>query len=394
MRILTRYILTELLTAFLVVLASLTVFIFLCLVGKEAVENGLGLGPILRMLPYMLPQAMQFAVPGALLLASTSVYGRVSSCNEIVAVKSLGITPMIMIWPTIALACLISLGAVVLNDVAVSWGRGGVERVILESLEEIAYGRLQSTHSFSTDRLKVNIRRLQGRRLIRPYIQFSAVDGRAPSLITAESAELRADAANGAVSIKLFNADGNLSGWSISHPGEFERSFSMEEFTGRNRGDRHPTSYALSELGKAKADQVVYIARLHRDMATDSAASLLFGQMADLSQAQWTPRENEVAAAERTRHRLYTEPYRRWANGFSCLGFALIGAPMAIRRRHGEFWGSFFACFLPILIVYYPMLVGCLSWAKNGVMPPQVVWLGNLVLAAWGAWLLRRVIRF
>jgi lipopolysaccharide export system permease protein len=130
-----------------------------------------------------------------------------------------------MIWPTIALACLISLGAVVLNDVAVSWGRGGVERVILESLEEIAYGRLQSTHSFSTDRLKVNIRRLQGRRLIRPYIQFSAVDGRAPSLITAESAELRADAANGAVSIKLFNADGNLSGWSISHPGEFERSF-------------------------------------------------------------------------------------------------------------------------------------------------------------------------
>jgi lipopolysaccharide export system permease protein len=93
-------------------------------------------------------------------------------------------------------------------------------------------------------------------------------------------------------------------------------------------------------------------------------------------------------------HRLKTEPYRRWANGFSCLGFALIGAPMAIRRRHGEFWGSFFVCFLPILLVYYPMLVGCVDWAKDGVIPPATVWLGNFVLAAWGVWLLRRVIRF
>ena len=32
----------------------------------------------------------------------------------------------------------------VLNDIAVSWGHDGVERVVLESLEEIAYGRLRT----------------------------------------------------------------------------------------------------------------------------------------------------------------------------------------------------------------------------------------------------------
>ena len=67
---------------------------------------------------------------------------------------------------------------------------------------------------------------------------------------------------------------------------------------------------------------------------------------------------------------------------------------MAIRRRQGEFWGSFFACFLPILLVYYPMLVGCVDQAKDGAFPPQAVWLGNGVLALWGVWLLRRVVRF
>jgi lipopolysaccharide export system permease protein len=394
MRVLTRYILFELISAFAVILSSMTVFIFLGLVGKEAVENGLGLGPILRMLPYMLPQAMQFAVPGALLLATTSVYGRVASSNEIVAIKSLGITPMVMIWPTITLSCIVSFAAVVLNDVAVSWGRGGVDRVILESLEEIAYGRLRATHSFSTDRLSVHVKRLEGRKLIRPTIQISSSDGRPPSLITAETAELRAQPATGSVSIKLFNIDGNLDGWAISHPGDFEQSFSMEEFTGRDRGSRHPTSYALSELSAAKTEQTKQIARLHGEMATDAGAALLFGRMGELSQAQWQAREQNVASAQRTRHRLFTEPYRRWANGFSCLGFALIGAPMAIRRRHGEFWGSFFACFLPILLVYYPMLVGCLDRAKNGDLPPQAVWLGNIVLAVWGVWLLRRVIRF
>jgi lipopolysaccharide export system permease protein len=394
MRILTRYILIEMLVPFAVILGSMTLFIFLGLIGREAVENGLGLGPLLRMVPYMLPQAMPFAVPGALLLATTSVYGRISSSNEIVAIKSLGISPMPMIWPTFMLSCLISLGAVVLNDIAVSWGRGGVERVVLESLEEIAYGRLRATGSYSNGHVRVNVRRLEGRKLIKPYIQFAATNGGPPSLITADAAELHVDAAARAVSIKLFNADGNLAGWTISHPGEFERSFSMEEFTGRTSSGRHPTSFALRELGAAKAEQVKFIDRINRDMAADAGAALLFGRLDELSQGQWQPRENELAAAQRTRHRLFTEPYRRWANGFSCLGFVLIGAPMAIRRKHGEFWGSFFICFLPILIVYYPMLVGCLSWAKNGVLPPPCVWVGNVMLALWGIWLLRRVIRF
>ncbi len=175
MRILTRYIVFDLLKVFLFTLVSMTVFVFLVLVGKEAVENGLGLVPILRMVPYMLPQAMQFAVPGTMLLATTSVYGRIASSNEIVAVKSLGISPMVMVWPTLILATLVSFSAVVLNDVAVSWGRGGVQRVILESLEEIIYGRLRTTRSYSNDQLKVSVQRVQGKRLIQPIFLFHAL---------------------------------------------------------------------------------------------------------------------------------------------------------------------------------------------------------------------------
>ena len=123
-------------------------------------------------------------------------------------------------------------------------------------------------------------------------------------------------------------------------------------------------------------------------------AALLVGNIDELSQSRWQRREEDLESRKRWLYRLQTEPHRRWANGFSCLGFVLIGAPMAIRRRHGEFWGSFFICFLPILLVYYPMLVGVVIQAKDGVVPPQAVWLGNVVLAAWGVWLMRRVMRF
>jgi lipopolysaccharide export system permease protein len=128
-------------------------------------------------------------------------------------------------------------------------------------------------------------------------------------------------------------------------------------------------------------------------MAMETGASLMFGSLDNLSQAEWCARDDETATAERTCHRLRTEPYRRWANGFSCLAFALLGAPMAIRLRHSELWASFFVCFLPILLLYYPLLVGCLDRAKNGDLPPSAVWLANVVFASFGVWMLTRVVR-
>src|SRR3990172_6983078 len=157
MRILTRYVLSDLLKVFLITLTGLTLLIFVVLIGKEAVDKGIGLGPLLRMAPYLVPQAMQFAVPGTMLLATTSVYGRMASYNEIVAIKSLGISPMVLVWPTLILATLVSFVAVVINDVAVSWGMIGVQRVALQSFEEIVYGHLRMSHSHNLGKANITV---------------------------------------------------------------------------------------------------------------------------------------------------------------------------------------------------------------------------------------------
>ena len=130
-------------------MTGLTLLIYIVLIGKEAVDKGIGLGPLLRMAPYVIPQAMQFAVPGTMLLATTSVYGRMASYNEIVAIKSLGISPMVLVWPTLILATLVSFVAVVVNDMAVSWGTNGVRQVFMSSIEEVVYSQLKMKHMYN-----------------------------------------------------------------------------------------------------------------------------------------------------------------------------------------------------------------------------------------------------
>ena len=69
MSLLTRYILCELLKVFLLTLTGLTVLIMVVLVGFEAMRQGLGLGPVLRIviaqeLKLVAEHIGQFALPG------------------------------------------------------------------------------------------------------------------------------------------------------------------------------------------------------------------------------------------------------------------------------------------------------------------------------------------
>lgn len=120
---------------------------------------------------------------------------------------------------------------------------------------------------------------------------------------------------------------------------------------------------------------------------------MMTGDFDRLSDEEWQRTQNRIYGEKYLRQRLSVEPYRRWSAGFSCLCFVMVGAPMAIWRQKGEFLASFFLCFLPILLVYYPLLMVSVDHAKAGDVPPIAVWLGNAVLALWGLAMMRKVIK-
>jgi len=112
-----------------------------------------------------------------------------------------------------------------------------------------------------------------------------------------------------------------------------------------------------------------------------------------LSHPIWQSDTNELEAQIKRKHRLLTEPWRRWANGFSCLCFVMVGATVAIRFQRFDFWSIFGVCFIPILLAYYPLLMLGVDLAKSGALPPYSVWIGNAAMFIIGIWLIRKIER-
>jgi lipopolysaccharide export system permease protein len=393
MKIISRYVMSELLQVFVVALTALTLFMLVVGLVKEAQQQGLGMMQIAALVPYVLPEAMRFAVPGTMLFAVASVFGRLSASNEITALKAAGITPMAAIWPAIAVAVAVSFVSVWLNDIAVSWGRDGVRRVIIGSVEDIIYGRLRQQRSYSTSKMSINVKGVEGRRLIRPTLSFQPGGQAAPVTVSAAEAEMRADAAKGTLTISCKNGTIHVGDVKAVFPDTIERVVPLDTVSRKETVSTSPSEIAMADFPRARADQIVAISRFHQLAAAKTALAIFSGRMDQTLPAAVQAERQEAKHATSRLNRIIMEPWRRWANGFSCLCFVLVGAPMAIRMRNADFLTSFFLCFLPILVVYYPVFMLGVSRVKAGVLPPPAVWMGNILIMLWGLWLLRRVIR-
>ena len=395
MRTLTRYVTIELIKIFLVTLMVLTLLVVVVVIVREAINKGLGPIPVLRLIPYVLPNALRFAVPGTLLFSACTVYGRMSASNELVATKSLGISPMVVLWPVFILAFFTSLAAVWLNDLAVSWGRQGIRHVVIESIEDIIYGVLLTQRTYSTDHFSIHVQDVDGRTLIQPMITLAANEDAPAITMIAETAEIRGRPEQNELVIYLTDSSVEV-GSEISAvvPGTIERVIPLSDPSHKNTLSSGPSHLPLRDIPQTIKQQRSMIQEQKRLMASEATYQLLLGDFTALTDEQWTWHKGQLKSQINRLQRLQLEPYRRWANGFSCLCFVAIGAPLAIRMRNSDLMTTFGTCFIPILVFYYPFLIVAVDRAKSGTLPPYCVWIGNVILLALSVWFLRRVIRY
>lgn len=392
MRRLTRYAVWEFLKVFVLALAGMTLFFVLIGIGREAVEHGLGPGPVLRMLPYILPDSMRFSIPASALLAACTSFGRMSGDNEVVAIKAMGISPMAIMLPVFVLGFLISVLGVWMNDLAVSWGRQGMSRVLSESIEQIAYGMLRTQHAYSNDRVSITVKEVKGPRLMRPAITVSPVDGEPGFTVTAREAKLQRNP--GPETLSIFLTDVCFAEGPNGFEGELRGTYEREiDFGSFGNGELSPSDYPLAAIPNQVVEQVKKIRQLEYGLVSLAAFHMSTGEFQELGDSQWQTHEVDLNRAKFRLNRLRTEPWRRWSNGFSCFFFVLIGTPWAIQRRNSDFVSNFFLCFMPILLIYYPLMEYGVTQAKAGEIPQYGVWMGNVCCAFIAAWLIRRVLR-
>ena len=394
MNLITRYVLGDLLKVFLVSLTCLTTIILLVFLTKQAVDEGLGLEQVARLLPYVLPDALRYAIPATALFAASCVFGRMSGSNEVVALKSLGISPRRILVPAYVLALFLSLLTVWLNDVAVSWGRNGVRRVIIEAVEEIAYSRLRMRREFNSKKFSIIVKSVEGQRLIEPIFSFQGSKNRGAVTLRCEYAELRSN--DQVLTLKCYNGSMHQGDGVFEFPDEYVEYEVKADEISNAQDDSHwsPSWMPLNKIYRELVSQPKKIAELQHERAAKAALQLASGDFRGIQSAEWGTEQRVLDHEFYMWHRLRAEPPRRWSAGFSCLCFLFVGSCVAIRLRNANLLSSFFACFLPILIVYYPLLAFGVSQAKSGALHPSVVWTGNTILLLWGAWVLRKVIRY
>lgn len=394
MRLVSRYIGWELIKAFVLALFGLTLFLLIILLTQRAIQEGLGPVPVLRLIPYLLPDVLRMAIPLTMLMATCLVYGRMSGTNELVALKANGTSPMVAIWPVIFLAFIVSLVSVWLNDVAVTWGRRGVDRVVLQSFEDIAYGMLRTQRSFSTSSLSIHVKDVQGDTLVRPTISIHTKENSSPITLVAQKAHLNLNTETNQLKIVLqdtqFDVGSNFYGeW----PDKFEYEIPLTSLAGPRHATNRPSDTALREIESRITSQQSTILDLKQNLAAQAGFQLLTGDLMEMTGKAWQTNNEELRVAHFNLNRYEAEPYRRWANGFCCLAFVLIGATYSIRRRVADFWTCFATVFFPVVVAYYPIFQFGVNQAKAGNLPPYSVWMGNIFFFALGLWLVQRLIR-
>jgi lipopolysaccharide export system permease protein len=390
-----RYILWEIIKLFVVALVAFTSVIILFGVMQQLLRQGLGTVAILQLLPYVLPVSLQFALPATLLFAVCSVFGRISAEHELLAVMAAGVPPIRFITPTLVFGLAISLIAVWLNDIAYSWGKPGIRRVVTHSIEQVAYGYLKSQGAYTSDNgFSVHVHGIgpDGREMILPTISHRPRRGGEPISIEAKSARMRVDLEQEQLVIELTDSTVALgtSGTQMDKPGLFSFSIPLSDATKKSTS-REASDFPMRKIPSELTRQKEQIDELEEFLTARSGMALAVGKvewLADKTHREW---ERDRRHGNYRLNQLNMEPWRRWAGGFSCLLFVWVGIPLSIWMKSADHWTSFGTCFLPTLLVYYPIFTIGLNHARDGSWSPASVWLGNLALLAVGAWWMRRI---
>jgi lipopolysaccharide export system permease protein len=106
--ILQRYVSGEVFRSFALALTTLTAIFVLIMVMAEASKVGLSPMDILRLIPVAIPGTLPYSIPVSLLFAVTVVYGRIAADNEVIAIKTAGLSAWAVLWPAMALGAVLS----------------------------------------------------------------------------------------------------------------------------------------------------------------------------------------------------------------------------------------------------------------------------------------------
>jgi lipopolysaccharide export system permease protein len=325
------------------------------------------------------------------------VYGRLAADNEILAIKAAGINILHVTWPAILLGILTSATTVYLYLDIIPETHHMLRTKFIQDVEELLYGMLRRDGVIRHPKLQYEIfvKTVKGRKLI--DAQFRHRDpktGHYDIIACSKEAELLADLAHKQILVEMHKChiatDADDTSyveariWPVDLPPEI-----MGEQTTKLR----PTDMTWSELFDNRARAFDQIAKNEEKIADhlvqinlNKAPSNFPQHVQDLKQINRATRMfiSQVDA----------EFQMRPALALGCLCFVLVGCPVGIWFSRSDYLSAFITCFLPIVVVYYPLLLCGINLGKVGKIEPIVaIWSANALMAVIAIFLFRRLLK-
>ncbi|MBR9803850.1 YjgP/YjgQ family permease [bacterium] len=391
MRLLQRYITMELFRVFAMVLTGISVLLVFVGVFQQASENGLGAMEVIQILPYVLYSLLPITIPATMLLTVTVVYGRMAGDQELTAARAAGINLLSLIWPSLLMGAMLSVLALLLTDQVIPWSIQKIQETVLVKMEKIFLDQLRADHQFveSNQGLAITVIDVQDKTLIKPTIRYTPDNGQIFT-IQAESARIRFNIQERTAWIKIvggyINMDDGHGAWIREEEYPFPLPMVDKQPKARHMAVKE-ISEELEEITATRRQQ-----ESHRVLARSS--HLLTGHFEQLAMSSFVELVQQQHVDNQRVDRLSTEYHSRFALAGSCFFFVLVGSPFSIMQAKRQFLTSFFMVFMPIVFLYYPVVMLAMNQSKNGMVPPEsVMWIANVATGVIGIYLLRRVVR-
>jgi lipopolysaccharide export system permease protein len=395
--ILSRMIFAELVKVFLLSLVAITGLFLLAGILAEASQRGLSPSQVLMVIPLITPSSLPYTLPATTLFATCVVYGRLAADNEILAVKSAGISVLQVVWPGILLGACATLLTVGLYYETIPVTHHLLRNRVLADVEEYLYGLLKRDGRISHPNLNyvIYVNRVQGRKLVDAQFMRRDPKGQSYDLIArAREAELVVDLPNRQIQVHMRHcyvtssdpkeAQGYVDDrkWPVDLPDDLVKQTKFRA-----------ASMTWPELLRHKAQIENDIEGIEVDMTAHQAV-IDMGTPPGTFAKHVQDQQNIKRSKQGELRNVEVELHMRPALALGCLCFVLVGCPVGIWFSRSDYLSAFITCFIPIVLVYYPLLLCGVNLGKAGTLSPLTsIWIADALLGVCALFLFKRLLR-
>ena len=363
MKIIRNYLLKEIFPPFLLSLIVSTVILTASNVIQMAdliINKGVGIIDMIKMITFLMPSLFPFTIPISILSAVLLGFARLTSDNEIIALRASGLSINMIAMPIIWVGLLISLACVPLNYKIMPEAGFQARKLLKEigvknptaMIEPGVFLKIFEDYIIFV--YDLNGTQLKGVRIYQPQ-----ENGPTRTLV-AEKGDIVSQPDKNSIKIKLTN--GIADETNPENPSSFYKLVFKNYYITLKLKD----TLQKEKLGKKAREMTIH--ELRQEIT------------------KWKSENVDITP-------LSIELHNKVALAFSSLIFILIAIPIGVRTHRRE-KSINFGMALVVFLIYWGLMLGGVAFAIRKIVPPWLgVWLPNIIFGIISVILFIRVLK-